>query len=40
MDSANSRIRKALDEMCLMDDALFLRSASMVTGSAPPSCSG
>ena len=23
MDSANSRTRKALDEMCLMDDALF-----------------
>ena len=23
MDSANSRIRKALKEMCLMDDALF-----------------
>ena len=23
MDSANSRIRKALEEMCLMDDALF-----------------
>ena len=23
MDSANSRIRKALEEMCLMDGALF-----------------